>query len=262
MFQQFPHTRGQTENCDAIFDGGGDILDLRIPFCRLIFNLSDMKRVFCIGILSAATLAACAGVQYQTYSLGAYSGGTSYFEICSLALPVPPYQFKLTSCNWFEDTNGLHIISLDQQAKGIPQRSIAVECGSNSFRVPLTAASSIIDTNSAPVIEGSGDLVQLVKQCATGRGGHATTNPVPAIQASWIQQSRELQDIIVVNGNHFTDFQRFLEQAYGSPDATIQFSTALSARSLTYTPREIGVVLNLTADSCETILSIIGRRKP
>jgi hypothetical protein len=66
----------------------------------------------------------------------------------------------------------------------------------------------------------------------------------------------------VVDGDCFTEVQRFLEQTYGAPDSTIHSSALVAnARSLTYTPPQIGVVLNLTGNWKETILSIIGLRK-
>ena len=66
--------------------------------------------------------------------------------------------------------------------------------------------------------KGSGDLTPLVMQYATNRGGHATSNTLPVLQASWTHQSREMQDIILVDGDHFAEAQKVLERAYGPLD--------------------------------------------
>ena len=111
---------------------------------------------------------------------------------------------------------------------------------------------------------GSGDLVPLVMQCATSRGAHAATNALPAIQASWTHQSRDMQDIILVPGDHFAEVQKVLQQIYGAPDTKLGSSAVApvgSGRALTYSPQQCGVVLNLTADSTQTIVSVMGWKK-
>jgi hypothetical protein len=111
---------------------------------------------------------------------------------------------------------------------------------------------------------GSGDLVPLVVQCATNRGGHIPTNALPSVQASWTHQSRDIQDIILVGGDHFAAVQQALEQAYGSPDSKLGSSGVApvgNGRALTYSPQQCGVVLNLTADSKQTIVSVMGKKQ-
>jgi hypothetical protein len=205
--------------------------------------------------------------QSNVYSVAIYSGGTSYREICSLSLPFPPNHYKLTERSWREDSNGLTV--MDIQHKNAPgdvlRRSLEVESGSETFVVPLDTVSKrkIKDRDGIPFMKESGDISQLVTQCATNRGGYMTTNTLPVIQASWIRQSRTNQDIIVVDGDRFTELQTLLEQVYGKPNVGINSSAPIvNDRSLTYSPGQTGVVLNLSGDSTETIVSVMGKQKP
>jgi hypothetical protein len=112
---------------------------------------------------------------------------------------------------------------------------------------------------------GSGDLAPFVFQCATSRGGHAATNALPTIQANWTHQSRQLQDVILVQGDYFTEMQALLKQAYGEPDPKLGSQAVASlggGQSLTYSPQQSGVVLTLTGSSKQTIVSIMGAQKP
>ena len=68
---------------------------------------------------------------------------------------------------------------------------------------------------------GSGDLVPLAMQCMASRGGHAFTNALPVVKANWTLQSRDIQDIILVDGDHFAELQKALEQAFGTPDTKL-----------------------------------------
>jgi hypothetical protein len=108
---------------------------------------------------------------------------------------------------------------------------------------------------------GSGDLARLVTQCATNRGGHVSTNALPVFEARWVRLSRPFQDIVVVDGDHFAEVQKFLEQACGKPDPAIS-SSNVNGRSLTYTPDQIGALLNLTGTRTRTIVSIVEKAKP
>jgi len=113
--------------------------------------------------------------------------------------------------------------------------------------------------------KGTGDVVPLAMQCVASRGGHPSTNTLPVVQANWTQQSREIQDIILVDGDHFAEIQKVLEQAFGAPDTKLGSSTVApvgAGRSLTYSPQQIGVVLNLTADSRQTVVSVMGKKSP
>jgi hypothetical protein len=205
--------------------------------------------------------------QSNVYSVAIYSGGTSYRELCSLSLPFPPNHYKLTERSWREDSNGLTIMDIQHRnAPGdVLRRTLEVEYGSETFIVPLDTVSQkkLKDRDGIPFIKGSDDISRLVTQCVTNRGGYVTTNAVPVIQANWIYQPRTNQDIIVVDGDRFTELQTVLEQAYGRPDAGINSSTSIgNSRSLTYSPGQIGVVLNLTGDSTQTIVSVMGKQKP
>ena len=118
---------------------------------------------------------------------------------------------------------------------------------------------------SLPGASGSGDLVPLVVQCATNRGGHMPTNALPSVQGNWTHHSRDMQDIILVSGDHFAEVQKVLEQAYGAPDTNLGSAAVApvgSGRALTYSPQQCGVVLNLTADSRQTIILLMGKQKP
>ena len=110
---------------------------------------------------------------------------------------------------------------------------------------------------------GSGDLVALVMQCATIRGGHAPSNTLPPVQASWTHQSRDVEDIILVTGDHFAEVQKALEEAYGAPDpklGSLGVAPAGVDRALTYSPQQCGVVLNLTDASGQTVVCVIGKK--
>jgi hypothetical protein len=142
------------------------------------------------------------------------------------------------------------------------KRSLEVQCGSNSFILPLDSVPPK-KVKSGLSLSGVKGSVPLVMRCATSRGGRVTTNGLPVIQVSWVRHSRGIQDIIVVDGDHFTEAQKFLEQAYGAPDTEIRSpGTIGNGRSLTYTPQQIGAVLNVTADSRQTIVSVMGRQRP
>jgi hypothetical protein len=204
--------------------------------------------------------------QSNVYSLAIYSGGTSYRQLCSFSFPFPPYRYELTERSWREDANGLTIMDIrHKKAPGeVLRRSLEVECGSASFIVPLDSVPSkkVASGSVTPGVKGSGNLAPLVTQCTTNRGGHLTTNTLPAIEASWIHHSQESQDLVVVDGDHFTEVQRFLELAYGAPDTEIRSPTPPgNGRSLTYAPKQIGVVLVVMADSRQTILSVVGKQK-
>jgi hypothetical protein len=166
--------------------------------------------------------------------------------------------------SWREDKNGLTIIDIrHKKAPGeVLRRSLEVECGSESFIVPLDSVPPKKATRAGTsAVKGSGNLVSLMMQCTTNRGGHQTTNTLAVIEASWVHHSQEIQELVVVDGDHFTEVQKFLEQAYGPPDAEIRSPTrSENGRSLTYTPQEIGTVLNVMSDSKQTIVSVIGKQ--
>jgi len=228
-----------------------------------------MKRAFCNGILSAAVVAACACARGQSnvYSLAIYSAGNSWADLCSLSVPFPPYQYKLTERSWYEDANGLTIMDLDRRNEraGFLRRLLEVQCGSNSFSIPLgpggpkRAKEDVGPAGTA----GSGDLAVLVTDCVTNRGGHAMATKTLAVSLAWVFYSRESADVIVVAGDQFAGVQRLLEQTCGAADSTIRSASSVgNGRSITYGPQQIGVMLNLTADSWETIVTVVGKRKP
>ena len=111
---------------------------------------------------------------------------------------------------------------------------------------------------------GNGDLVPVMFQCATSRGAHSTTNKLPTIQTDWVYQSRPLEDIFLITGDHFAEIQGFLQGIYGEPDTKLGSRVVApmgSGRSLTYSADQIGVALNLTGDSKQTIICILGARR-
>jgi hypothetical protein len=224
-----------------------------------------LKNKFYLSILLLLTSSCCMA---QVYRIGAYSGGTSYYSLCSHVFAFPPYKYKLTELQWSEDADGLTIMDVNRKKTpgDVLRRSMRVECGSETFVVPLDSVAPNKGESSTglPVMKGSGDLAQVVTQCATNRGGHVNTNGLPAIEAKWIRHSRALQDIIVVDGDRFAEVQNLLEQASGKPDPAISSPEPAmdGSRWLTYTPDQIGVLLNLTGTRTHTIVSIIEKREP
>ena len=113
----------------------------------------------------------------------------------------------------------------------------------------------------------SGDLVPFVLKCAATRGASPTTNSVVTLQAEWTHQGSPLEDIIAVSGDHFDEVQAFLKQAFGEPDralGSIPVSSVggSSTRQGVYSGRQIGVGLNFSGDSKNTVICIIGAPKP
>ena len=226
-----------------------------------------MKRAFCCVILSAAVVAACACARGQSnvYWLGIYSAGHSYSGLCSLSVPFPPYQYSLQEHHWSEDANGRTITGFATTRSAVLRRLLEVQCGSNSFNIPLElggvrkkAPADLGPSGTA----GSGDLALLVTRCVANRGGHAKTAKAATAPVTWIHYSRETEDIIVLAGDHFAEVQKFLEQTYGAADSTIQSSaSARNVRPITYGPQQIGAMLNLTAGWTETIITVVGKRK-
>jgi hypothetical protein len=132
------------------------------------------------------------------------------------------------------------------------------------FSVALCGCSKQSGGLSLSGASGSGDLVPPVMQCVTKRGGFALTNTLPVVNATWTHQSRDLQDIFLTPTDHFDEIQKVLEQAYGAPDPNRGSSAVApvgNGRALTYSPQQCGVVLNLTAASQQTVVSVMGRQK-
>src|SRR5580698_2236143 len=95
-------------------------------------------------ILSAGVLAARLSyhASAQVYMQGTYSGGVAYYDICSVNLPFPPYQYKMTEIVWQEDTNGFTIIDLTRKSapSDITRRRLQVYRGSQDFFMPLDSS--------------------------------------------------------------------------------------------------------------------------
>ena len=203
----------------------------------------------------------------NVYSLSTYAGGTSYRPLCSFEFPFAPHKFKLSEQSWTEDSNGFTVMDLGHKAApgDVLHRILEIECGSNSLAMPLSSIPlkrARADSNSSGT-KGSGDLARLIVESATSRGAKAASNSIPAVQGSWVRESKEGLDVTVVEGDRFAEIQTLLRQAYGAPDTTFLSAAPVgNGRSLCYTPQQIGVVLNLTADSRLTIVSVIGKRKP
>jgi hypothetical protein len=93
-------------------------------------------------ILSAVAVAAGGATQapaQNVYSLAIYAGGTSYQELCAFDVPFPPYHYKVTQRSRYEDADGLVIIDVghEKERGGVLCRYLDVECGTESFTVPL-----------------------------------------------------------------------------------------------------------------------------
>jgi hypothetical protein len=250
-------------------DGGGDFSFTRtspnilwgtIP--RVIQSLKVQLALATVALL----IVRCSQAQ-NVYSLSVYSAGTSYRDLCSFEFPFAPHKFKLCERSWTEDPSGFTVMDISHRADpgNVLRRTLEIECGSNSFAMPLPSIPpkrARADSDS-PGTKGSGDLARMIVDTATSRGGRAASNSIPTVQATWILKSQGNLDVIVVDADYFTEIQTLLRQAYGAPDTTLVSSAPVgNGRSLCYTPQEIGIVLNLTDDWGLTIVSVIGKRKP
>lgn len=208
----------------------------------------------------------CCSAQSNVYSLAVYSAGTSYSDLCSLTLPFPPFKYKLTEISWREDVTGFTIMDIRRTNSPSDRirQELEVQCDSERFGLKLYSGSlkNRRIGDSLPTEKSSGDLAQWIMQRTTNRGGHASTNSVPTFQTNWLRHSQTNLEIFILEGDHFANVQNLLEQACGKPDARIMSSTPIgNGRSITYTPKQIGVLLNLTGNSSQTIVSIIGKQK-
>ncbi len=112
--------------------------------------------------------------------------------------------------------------------------------------------------------KGSGDLMPMMMQCITNRGGTGITNALPVIQTTWTYQERDVEDIILADGDHFAEVQKILEQAYGAPNKELGSLpiSLLSGQLIVYSPRQAGVMLELAGSSSQTIVTVMGRSRP
>lgn len=222
-------------------------------------------------ILSAATLASLvswnSGAQ-QVYAAGVFASGTTYWSAGSTTLPFPPFEYNMTEISWLETSNGDYICGIPETSEHfVTRRSLEVTCGSDVFHLPLDSGplTQFQYTNDVPIAKGSGDLAPVVIQCVTSRAGLSTTNTLPVIHASWLLQTRTNEDVIILDGDHFTQVQNLLEQSYGKADGSICTTNFAGGdcRSINYTPSQIGVFFNLTRTWDDTtIVSIVGNNKP
>jgi hypothetical protein len=85
----------------------------------------------------------------------------------------------------------------------------------------------------------------------------------------------QVEDVIVLAGDHLDDVQAFLKQAFGEPDHTLGSHSLATvgnsgARQGVYGPRQIGATLSfgtitirpLGVESTTTMITIIGSAKP
>ena len=224
-----------------------------------------MKRAFRKAVQSAAVLALCASVHGQSnvYSLSIYSGGQSSAGLCSLTFPFPPYQYHVTERSWYEAPNDGTIVDFAHmnEKDGILKRLLEFQCGSNFFSIPVGSTRVKEDARPAGKM-GLGDLSRLVTQCVTNRGGHVMAAAPRHAPLSWVLHSRETEDVIILQGDHFTEVQKILEQTCGAPDTSLQSSAPVgNGRSITYNPKQLGVALNLTGDSRLTVVAVFGGAK-
>jgi hypothetical protein len=227
--------------------------------------MQTSKRKFLLAIFVSLAPVWCRA-QSNVYTLSVYAGGVSYSDICSFDFPFAPHQFRLSKRTWLENDRGFTIMSLGhKKAEGDAfQQSLDVVCVSGSFSTPLR---SIPPGRSGAFAgpageEGSGDLAKLIAQSVKKRGGFATTNTIPSMKTSWVCNSRDALDVIVLDDDQFAAIEMLLHQTYGAPDSDYHSLAPVgNGRSLCYTPKQVGVLLNLTADSRQTIVSVIDQRK-
>lgn len=222
------------------------------------------------GIIAAHLLAARVTCQASVYAQGIYSAGMTYFSVCATTLAFPPYRYDMTEMSWNENTNGQYIfnpIRRTREPGDVTRRRLKVQCGSDRFYFPLDSgpARQWESKDDPLIVKGFGNLAPVLMQSATNRGGRTTTHALAVVQAKWIRGSRPNGDIFVLDGDHFEEVQKLLEQAYGKPDAGIHSSSSSGGdcRSIYYTPAQTGVFLNLASTWDDTtIVSIIGQQNP
>ncbi len=102
--------------------------------------MSRLRKILLLGAVAVAVgVAAQAPGQTNVYFVAPYSGGTSYRQLCSFELPFPPYHYKFTQRSRYEDADGLVIIDVghEKERGGVLRRYLDVECGTESFTLPL-----------------------------------------------------------------------------------------------------------------------------
>ena len=110
--------------------------------------------------------------------------------------------------------------------------------------IPLIAAACLLGC-SPPRTECSGNLCSFVAQCITNRRGYPVSTNVSAVQLQWSYCFRPHEDIIHLSGDHFSQIQSFLRQAYGDPDTNSGIAPIPpgSKPAIRYLPSQIGGVL-------------------
>jgi hypothetical protein len=227
--------------------------------------MRTMKTRFLLAVLALLVPTWCKA-QSNVYSMSVYAGGVSSTDLCYYDFPFPPHHFRLSERSWLEDSHGFTVMDLAHKRSSgdVLLRDLVVTCGSNYFSMPLPSIPpGKVRPEAGPVGErGSGDLAQIVLESARSRGGHGTTNTIAPVKTTWVRASVEVLDIIILDGDRFEEIQGLLQQAYGKPDSSCRSSAPVgNGRSLCYTPEQVGLILTLTADSRQTIISLIGRRK-
>jgi hypothetical protein len=128
-----------------------------------------------------------------------------------------------------------------------------------SFLAALLGGCSKQSGYTFPSSKTSGNLVPFVMRCATARGADATTNILPVIHGEWTYMWQEKFDTIAMAGDHFSEIQKFLEQAYGVPDTHLGSKAAAPMREgrfLGYSPQQIGAGLGLWAGKESTFVTV------
>ena len=210
--------------------------------------------------------------QSNVYSLGIYSAGKTSSDICRLTMSFAPRKYYLTQLSWREDARGSYIIDIRRKSEpdDVSRRFLEVECGEEKFTMPLDflPASRHGLKDTVVVVKGTNDVVDLVMQCLTNRGGQVSTNKLSAMPMNWMRHSRDSLDVIIGSQDRFDEWQKLLEQAYGSPNPKHRSDGLVvpdvpigNGRLVIYTPQQLGVMLVLSSIWKETIISIIGRAK-
>ncbi len=92
-------------------------------------------------LATVALLTSCWCEAQNVYSLSTYAGGTSYRPLCSFKFPFAPHKFELTEQSWTEDANGFTVMDIGRKTApgNVLHRTLQIDCGSNSFTMPLTS---------------------------------------------------------------------------------------------------------------------------
>ena len=110
----------------------------------------------------------------------------------------------------------------------------------------------------------AGDFGPFLLQQVIQRGGHPNTNGLTPIPADWRYTTpNEVQTLIFVSGDRFSEIQSLLSRSFGEPDPTRGSTPVKSvdpgSRMGWYSADQIGVSIQFIGWTNETHLNIMGR---